>query len=307
LEHQLVSKYTSFVAVEKGDERIRGRGRGRNDRAWVRSRLPRGFRADAEEDPASEDSSFLDGVLDGLSAIIASVFDYFSGPSSATNTPPRSSRPHRQPNVPGAYATSDPSVSEGSRDNGREDRQRRQRSVSSHYSNNTFTTLSSLEGSSGSSYWSRSRTPSPLPPIPDPIERANSPEFVQDENAPQRPRATNPLSIGNDTSTTRQHRLPVSQEANALFNLLNVDGSFTPSPRLQQIVGDALDKAEEQGVDKTVWATAVAVAYLKKHMEGEPDLMDALLVKVQQFVEARLGSREFEELVRKASVLLGSP
>ncbi|KIJ07833.1 hypothetical protein PAXINDRAFT_102786, partial [Paxillus involutus ATCC 200175] len=226
LEHQLVSKYTSFVAVEKGDERIRGRGRGRNDRAWVRSRLPRGFRADAEEDPASEDSSFLDGVLDGLSAIIASVFDYFSGPSSATNTPPRSSRPHRQPNVPGAYATSDPSVSEGSRDNGREDRQRRQRSVSSHYSNNTFTTLSSLEGSSGSSYWSRSRTPSPLPPIPDPIERANSPEFVQDENAPQRPRAANPLSIGNDTSTTRQHR-PVSQEANALFNLLNVDGSFT--------------------------------------------------------------------------------
>ncbi|KAF9232854.1 vault protein inter-alpha-trypsin domain-containing protein [Melanogaster broomeanus] len=287
LEYQLVSRYTSFVAIEKGDELARGRGRDRRSRAWIRSRLPQENRD--PQDPPRGGPTFFDSVLDDLALIVKSVFNFFGAPVPPTNASP-SSQSHHQSIVPGAYVRSESSLS---RDRRRDHHQRRGRSVSSRYSADTFSTLSSLEGSSESSYWSPSRSPSPRPRFRDPIERVPSPEFIQDENA----RAANPPPA-------------VPQTAYDLFLLQRVDGSFTPSPALNQIVGDEmLGKAEELGVDKTVWATAVAVAYLKKHLEGEPDLFDALLAKAQQFAEAlgkSGGAREFEELVRKAFGLLSS-
>ncbi|KAF9235318.1 hypothetical protein BU15DRAFT_78151 [Melanogaster broomeanus] len=107
--------------------------------------------------------------------------------------------------------------------------------------------------------------------------------FIQDEDV----RTANSPPSGNTSAshgaTHPNTPPPVPQMASDLFLLQHVDGSFTPSPALHKIVGDeVLGKAEEPGVDKTVWTTAVVVAYLKKHLEGEPDLFDALLAKAQQ-------------------------
>ncbi|KAF9220068.1 VIT-domain-containing protein [Gyrodon lividus] len=303
LQYQLVSKYTSFVAIEKGDEWARERGRGRSGGAWIRSRLQQGRRG-AEEDPAREDPIFFDGFLDGLSAILTSLSNLFGGPVPPTNTT-SSSPSHRHQNPPGAYARSDSGFSEGSRDHERDHRQQRRRSISSHHSTDTFSTLSSLEGSSGSSHWSRSRSPSPRPRFRDPIERAPSPEFIQDETARRFP-AANP-NVGNAGAPTIRPA-PVPQAAYDLFLLQRVDGSFPYSPHLVRIVSDVvLGKAKELGFDKAVWTTAVVVAYLKKHMEGEPDLLEVLLAKVRQFVEGRGDEGGFEEMVRTATELLNTP
>ncbi|KAF9232859.1 hypothetical protein BU15DRAFT_67104 [Melanogaster broomeanus] len=234
------------------------------------------------QDPSREDPSFFDNLLDGLASIITSVFNFFGAPEPLMNTSP-SSQSHRHSNVPGAYVRSESSLS---RDHRGDHCQQRGWSVSSHYSVDMFSTLSSLKGSS------EAHTGHHL------ILLVHSPISEIQSNVP--------LLLS--SSKMRMPTLPTDLLLVTLVLPMYVDGSFTPSPALNQIVGDmVLGKAEELAVDQTVWMTAVAVAYLKKHLEGEPDLLDALLAKAQQFVEAlgrSGGAREFEELVRKALGLL---
>ena len=301
LTYQLVSPHTSFVAVQKGGERIRNRGRGSGSMAWARSRLRRTNPDAQENSPPAEAPTFLDDLVSGVSSLITSVFSFFNGPMTSTSTNPTptpSSRSHHRPKVPGTYDGSDSGMSESNRDRGR----RRApsplqgRSPSSHHSTDTFSTLSSLEGSSCSSCWTPSRSPSPLPRFRDPIERAPSPEFLRD-------------TVSLRPNVPREH-VPISQEVYDLFQQMDVDGSFATSPLLTRLVGDAvLGKADELGIDKKVWVTVVIAAYLKIHLQGEPDLLELVSEKAREFVEAELtrdGARSFDQMVREAAALLHS-
>ena len=91
---------------------------------------------------------------------------------------------------------------------------------------------------------------------------------------------------------------------------MEVDGSFTASPLLTRLVGDAvLGKADELGIDKKVWATVVVAAYMKSRLQGEPDLLELVLENAREFVEAYDvpggdEARLFDEMVRQAGALL---
>jgi hypothetical protein len=294
LTYQLVSQHTSFVAVQKGGERIRNRGRG--SMAWARSRLRR-TNLDTQEDSPAEPPTLLDDLVGGVSSLILSVFSFFNGPVASTSTNnTSSSRSHHRPRFPGTYDGSDSGMSESSRDRGRRGASSppRGRGPSSHHSTDTFSTLSSLEGSSCSSCWVSSRSPSPLPRFRDLIERPPSPEFLRDTVLP-RPSAPT-------------ERIAISQEVYDLFQQMDVDGSFVASPLLTRLVGDAvLGKADELGIDRKVWATVVVAAYMKIHLQGELDLLELVCEKAREFVEAgptRDRTRSFDQMVREAAALL---
>jgi len=267
--------------------------------AWARSRLRR-TNLDAQEDSPPEAPTFLDDLVSGVSSFIASVFGFFDGPvaSTSANTT-ANSRSHHRPRVPGTYNGSDSGMSESDGDRGRRRAPSplRGRRPSSHHSTDTFSTLSSIEGSSCSSCWTSSRPPTPLPRFRDPIERAPSPEYLRD-TVLLRPNVPS-------------ERVPISQEVYDLFQQMDVDGSFAASPLLTRLVGDAvLRRADELGIDKKVWATAVVAAYLKIHLQGEPDLLELVSEKAREFVEAELtrdGTRSFDQMVREAAALLPHP
>ncbi|KAG1720798.1 hypothetical protein EDD22DRAFT_1054839 [Suillus occidentalis] len=57
------------------------------------------------------------------------------------------------------------------------------------------------------------------------------------------------------------------KEVYELIMLQGSDGAYAPSPKLEVLVGVEIPKkAADLGVDKTIWATAVAVAYLKRRL-----------------------------------------
>jgi hypothetical protein len=72
---------------------------------------------------------------------------------------------------------------------------------------------------------------------------------------------------------------------------------------------ETLAKAAKMQVDGNIWATAVAVAYLKHHLGGQPDLLEVLLIKALEYVEGKgaglLIGRDFSDLVETAGRTLG--
>lgn len=316
LTYQLVSEHTCFVAVQKGDERIRNRGRGSGSMAWTRSRLQK-TDLSTQKDGSAEAPTLLDSLIDGMLSFVGSVFGFLSGPVASTSTTNTTShsRSQHQPRLPGAYDGSDSGTGEDNRGrvHTRAFGPTREGSPASHHSTDTFSSLSSLDGSTCSACWAPSRSPSPLPRFHDPIERAPSPDFIRD-TSPQSFRATNADRGGsngtalNPGSSSKQD--PISQEVYDLFLQMEFDGSFTASPLLTRLVGDAvLGKADELGIDKKVWATVVVAAYMKSRLQGEPDLLELVLEKAREFVEAYDvpggdEARLFDEMVRQAGALL---
>ncbi|KIM54503.1 hypothetical protein SCLCIDRAFT_1221885 [Scleroderma citrinum Foug A] len=308
LEYQLASRYTSFVAVEDGQQRSASGGRRRSGKGWIRTRLQLHSNASArqtgrrEDTGREEEDSLLGTFIDGITSALSFVFNALGGTSSSSTS-------SQHQNIPGMYVGSDSSLdaddasprgrSPSARDPGRGSSRRN--------SAETLSTLSSLEGSC-SSCWTSTRSPSPRARSPDPITRAPSPEFVHQGGARRTTPPGQAPSLPVDASTGPP---TVSKDAYELFQLLDLDGSFSPSPELKRIVGaGVLEKAEEFGADNKLWATVVAVAYLKENLQDEPDLLDALLAKAGDFIkQAQVQGRgslpaRFEDMVRQASEFL---
>ena len=302
LAYHLVSKHTSFVAVQKGGER----GRRRGSAEWARSKLAQ-TGLDVQEDRSAERPTFLDHLINGISSFFTSVFVSLTNPAALASTANTPARFHsrRQVEFPGAYSESDSDTSQsgGRRLRRRSDSQRRH-SYSSNRSAATFSSLSSLEGSSCSSCWTFSR--SPTPQFKDPIERASSPEVAITLSSGVTDTGCGPS--GSQGGPNKRH--PIPPEVYALFQQMAVDGSFTATPLLSRLVGDAvLGKADELRIDKKVWTTVVFVAYIKTRLQSEPDLLDLMSEKAKEFVEAsewsrRDGAKRFEEMVRDAVTAL---
>jgi hypothetical protein len=87
-----------------------------------------------------------------------------------------------------------------------------------------------------------------------------------------------------------------------LIQLQAFDGSYPLNHSFGEIIGhDILGRAAEFQADDKVWATALAVAYLKKHLSKQPDLLECLLDKAMEFAR---GNSNFDTLVAEASALL---
>lgn len=89
-----------------------------------------------------------------------------------------------------------------------------------------------------------------------------------------------------------------------LIRLQSFDGSFAPTPGLEQIVGlRALAHATICEVERTVWATVLAIAYLRKYLTAQPELLESLVEKALDFV-AQAPDVKVQELLNAATVLL---
>lgn len=82
------------------------------------------------------------------------------------------------------------------------------------------------------------------------------------------------------------------------------DGSFDLSDAFGEIVGrENMGRAAEFGVSEKVWATALAVAFMKKHLAREPDLLEGLLDKAMESVGGGAGL-DFDAVVALARALI---
>lgn len=106
--------------------------------------------------------------------------------------------------------------------------------------------------------------------------------------APGRPP---PESVGGDKAAVR------------LIRLQAFDGSFPATAEFEQIVGaSALAEASKMGVGKAIWATMLAIAFLKKHMTDQPDVLECLIDKAMDFVSE--SGVDYKALLDAAAVLI---
>lgn len=150
----------------------------------------------------------------------------------------------------------------------------------------TFSTLSSLEGSSAWSDWSDD--PPPLSEEDLQMQRSPSPLLRANVRLHRAP-----VQTGTDAPAP-----PVKTEVVRLARLQSFDGSFSLDDDLRQLVGDeAVAKGSELQVDEKVWATALFVAFMSKHMGDQKDLLDDLCVKAYEFLA---GQQDSQRLVQQA-------
>ncbi|EGO18866.1 hypothetical protein SERLADRAFT_412065 [Serpula lacrymans var. lacrymans S7.9] len=271
LRYQLLSQYTSFVAVETGKEAERGRRR--RDSSATSSRRTQ------QQDSSQNGYGIFDSVIQGLSQVVSSVFDFPQPPMTYQTMKDDIS------GIPGSFVPA--AASSSSVD---EPRRRHSREESDYDSIYTFSTLSSLEGSS-SSRWTRSRTPSPPPPLENLPDRSPSPAF----------------DISGTVPLISTAPPPIPSTVYELFQLQNFDGSFTLSNNFATIVGhDAARKGAELNVEETLWATALAVAFLETQLGSEPDLLECLQSKAMDYAKRRQLHRNFEDVVKIARRMITS-
>ncbi|KAF7979825.1 hypothetical protein HWV62_40904 [Athelia sp. TMB] len=265
-QYQLASKYTSFVAVEGAS--VRAPARRELDTSQRRSSRHESGTADSIAEPSSlgtiADAAFA--IAGWLAGGIGAAFKFLGTDSDRL---PR----RRRARVPGAF----------------DDSRNTSTSRASAGSVGSRSTMSSLDGSQ--SDWASSRTPSPSPPPSVDADadyiRSASPILQEQSLPPKR---------------QEQARPPISSAVIDLVQLQAYDGSFDLSDALGEIVGkENMGRAAEFGVDEKAWATALAVAFLKKYLVREPDLLEGLLDKVIEFVRGDAG---FDVLLARAGALV---
>lgn len=162
-----------------------------------------------------------------------------------------------------------------------------------------FSTMSSLLSYSESD-WSDAPRRRPAPPLLEPNPRSPSPQLeLADE--PNRQRSHTPAP--NFTTTS----LPIDENVFTLIRLQSFDGSFLPSDELSHIVGPAvLSLPANAQIDQKLWATAVAVAYFRKHLGNQQELLDGLVEKAVEFAldSGLTSSIDFEALIEQAKAIV---
>ena len=293
IEYQLASRYTSFVAVADGRD-----PHSRNRHGRRRSQSPTRSRDDQRMDPFAPFSSrtaigsALNFGLNFVASVSSAFFRYLDG---GMNPYPR--RYTRRP--PGAYSSASSSSSSlapgpiESHSAQEEDEEEDEDSDST----DTLSTLSSLESSISDGYSERRRrrprtsqdgprSPTPDIQVQDPDPTGAGSQQQQLSSAPPPP--------------------PVPAEVFELVRLQQFDGRYPLGDALGRIVGhEALRKPADIQADDAMWATALAVAYLQKHLalNGQRDLLDGLLDKVMESIDGAMRA-EFEMWVSRASGLV---
>lgn len=275
-KYQLASQYTSFVAVDAGQDDAR------RPRAMVDTPLHPGSPSPLDErtDAPSTTNTIHNGLRSRLQNILASMlgFGLYNQNSSQ--------------GVPGAWQGSSPPSYSGSEvgdDN------------EGYESARTFSTLSSLEGSDSWSDWSPPASPHLGPQIDSDDEplRSPSPQFVPEQLAPEEERLLLPRK---PLPMLPPPPPPMVPEVVNLIRLQAFDGSFSLH-ELRNFVGSkAVDEANNLNVDNKVWATALSVAFIRKRMGGQKELLNDLIVKAMEFLGGT--NLNVEDIVRQAEVSL---
>jgi hypothetical protein len=289
-DYQLASKFTSFVAVDGSDESL--------GREGIRGRSPtRRQRQHGESHKGDSNQNIVESILmftlDSVSSALTALTGVLGG-----NTSDRRTTHFRR--LPGAYTASPASTM----DRYASDDELDNASVGA----SSFSTMSSLDGSL--SDWSSSGSPERSSTIsPEDAARMRSPSPAV-QFSPRTGGSHNHNVHSRSSTSPAPPAVPtlVPTSVVNLIQLQDFDGSFSLSDFLADIVGkSALQIPSDLDVDRATWATALAVAFLQKHLpeESQSDVLEGLLDKVNEFIEQRpIAGTPFLDVVRHAKALV---
>jgi hypothetical protein len=249
--YQVASRHTSFVAVDSGADARRTRRRAQSSTT------------DAGQESLNNGSpaSGLQGLLNLGGRFLSSLF----------NTSPTVGPTEPEPDLPGAWHDSVDDDRDGP-DEG-------------YASATTFSTLSSLDGSSDSDWSDWSDAPPPVSEEDARMQRSPSPKLEPLRFAPDPIRIERRTRMRMAAPEPRAAPPPVHREVIRLAALQLFDGSFDDS--IRNVVGeDIFNEAAVLQVDTAVWATAVSIAFMGKHLpdSAQKELLDDLLEKAYEFL-----------------------
>lgn len=89
----------------------------------------------------------------------------------------------------------------------------------------------------------------------------------------------------------------------ALVRLQSFDGSFPPTAQLETIIGKICLGKADMSVDQKVWATVLAVAFLKIYMKDQPELLDGLVEKAMDYL-SHIPGIDVEALLSRAQTIV---
>jgi hypothetical protein len=96
----------------------------------------------------------------------------------------------------------------------------------------------------------------------------------------------------------------VSPEVVALVRLQSFDGSFPVTLPLERILGkEALTGGNKLALDQVIWATVLAIVYLQKHLDQQPELLESLVEKARDYVLQTPGV-DLDEALNVAKILV---
>jgi len=101
-------------------------------------------------------------------------------------------------------------------------------------------------------------------------------------------------SVGHTAAST-----PIDK-MHALIGLQSFDGAWTASKPLFQLLGVDGSKVSSLSKDESVAATALAIAWLKKHVRDEEDVWEMVVDKAMGWLEAKLGQEEAAKVLANA-------
>lgn len=279
--YQLVSLHTSFVAVDDDGAQPLPIPRP----AWAAAAFAR---REAEKTRRAQRRREPRDLLDTLAGYVDSALA-FGGLFVSELVRTWFGRP--QPPLDEASAAVDRSVPPPG---GMPDEDAKTDAADTNYdSDATYSTMSSLITSSS---WTESEDS--RPPTPDPVARSPSPDLTLD------PVWQIPGAYAEDQSGPAGE--PIDSSAEQLLQLQTAEGSFEVSDAFKRLVGEEIiEHRRPARVDEHLWATAVAVAYCRKHLVGNSDLLGCIVDKALEYA-IRSGSNDitFERLVAEAGQLV---
>jgi len=275
--YQVASRHTSFVAVDSGHD------------AQRRARRPRTPSPRHRIDAVRESSTLPKPPTGGLQGVINWFFD-----------PPILTAKGGGENIPGAWPDAD-TASNANLPSDRDDPDEGYGSAAS------FSTLSSLDGSSESEWSDWSDAPPPVSEEDARMQRSPSPKLEPLKLAPPPIREARKRRMQQAAPEPKAPPPPVHPEVIRLASLQLFDGSFDES--IGGVVGSQIfDEARFLGVDKAVWATAVSIAFMSKHLvsPAQKELLNDLLAKAYEFLDGRhdVSARRIIQIVQRAKELL---
>lgn len=112
-----------------------------------------------------------------------------------------------------------------------------------------------------------------------------------------------PLAASEDESFD-ESSLSTEDKVLKLVRLQSFDGSFPPTVSLENIIGKTcLAEASRLQVDQKVWATVLAIFFLKKYMKDQPELLDDLVEKAMDYLSETPGV-DIEALLTQAETFV---
>ncbi|KAH0590239.1 hypothetical protein H2248_000409 [Termitomyces sp. 'cryptogamus'] len=271
-KYQLVSRYTSFVAIDSGRDDRRCSHRQATPRVSPRQRTP-----GATPRHIGKRSSFR-----FLKTMLDLVLGFFH---QARDPPVIDAR-----TLPGSWSTSSFPYRD---ETGDDDDAENDTGVESHETFSTLSSLNSCDCSDGSLLSSPELRPR-LSPEEEEIQRQPSPKptLDTDQPLPQRAQSAQPVALS-----------PVVVE---LVCLQHFDGSYSlDSLREISGIGSAVDEVNNLDIDAKVWATALVIAFMQKEMVDHRALHNDLVVKSCQFLQDT-ANVELDELLKRAAQLLAT-